>query len=658
MMSSFNVGVFISNWKRFWWVSALYTIFLFFIVPLRMIMETDMVQNEHIRDRLFRTLDITSAQSQPQLILLWLVPVIVSVLVFRYLQVGNVAAFMHSLPLTRKTLFISNVCSGLSLLILPIVINSGILIFLRYTTELDTVFTVVHILAWLGYSMLFILIMFAFATFVGMFTGSTAAQMVFNYILHLLPLGLYYLIEENLFRIIHGYSRAGLDEPTVLEKLPLTVMGYSEELNDLIVWYILVAILFLLAGYYVYKFRPIEVAGEIISFSIMKPVFKYGVTACSMLLGGAYFASISDGNNLVIIIGYIVTSLIGYAIAEMLIQKTYKVLNAYKGYLIYTVVVMLIFVGIQMDLTGFAGRVPDEQDIEGVYFAQGLYEYRQIQEDKLDPSEVSGYFQEGENISTMRDFHLQLIDLGHRTEGNYYYLVYVLQNGEHLIREYRIEEDKFGSDLRSVYESLEYKKGEFPILTQNSNEVNSITLGDERKPENQKEIQDQNEVNELIRALQKDIKDLKYEDLADRWRVRDYIYMTVRKGENETQRYGISNNYEQTINWLQEQGYYQEVVVTPQDLDMLVLEKDSVNISEGSDADIGENQIEIDNSDLIEEILEISGQGSHAQVSEFYMVSFYFSGEESPGFRDQIQIDDEMKESLSDELAEKLKRLE
>ena len=80
-----------------------------------------------------------------------------------------------------------------------------------------------------------------------------------------------------------------------------------------------------------------------------------------MLLGSAYFTSISAGGFVTVFFGYIFCSLLGYFIAEMLLQKSYKVLNAYKGYLVYIVVVSVAFTGIQADVTGFVGRVPVNQ---------------------------------------------------------------------------------------------------------------------------------------------------------------------------------------------------------------------------------------------------------------------------------------------------------
>ena len=76
---------------------------------------------------------------------------------------------------------------------------------------------------------------------------------------------------------------------------------------------------------YLYKKRKTESASEAIAFSKLRTIFKYGVTFCTMLFGGVYFSAVQSNSFIWMIFGYIIGAIIGYYIAEMVLQKTWRV---------------------------------------------------------------------------------------------------------------------------------------------------------------------------------------------------------------------------------------------------------------------------------------------------------------------------------------------
>ncbi|UMZ72486.1 DUF6449 domain-containing protein [Natranaerofaba carboxydovora] len=639
LYNSFNKGLITSNLKRFWWVSALYTILLFFALPLRLIMQLDVIHEEWVRRNIQGSLDLTLSQNQIQILLIFIVPVIVGVLVFRYLQQGYAASMIHSLPFTRKDIFFNQAFSGLVLIAFPIIFNGIFLLIFQATTSLGEIYSSSDVFSWAGYSLLFLLLMYNFSVFIGMFTGNSIAQLAFNYILHLLPLGVFILFQANITHILHGYSRSSLNEPSFLENIPFAAITSSKDLNELIIWYLIFTTIFFIGSYYSYKFRNIEVAGDVISFQVVKPIFKYGVTLCSMLLGGAYFTSISTGGFITVFFGYIFSSLLGYFIAEMLIQKSYKVSSAYKGYLVYIVIVLLAFTGIQADVIGFVGRVPEPEEVKSVYFGHGLHHFQDVK--KEQSKDFQNLYKEKENIDNIINLHKELIEEGKTDSGGYRHIIYTLEDGSHLIREYRIDDQRHASLLKPIYESMEYKINRYPMLEQDPAHINRIELRDTRAPDEKTLFLDDEETEEFATLLQEEIKGLSYEDLIDSGR--EYIYATITKPDGTPTRLSLKESYNSIFKWLEENNYYERFVVSPDDINYVVLENTRRS------PDLEQKQVEIRDPQVIEEILSLLRHQDEKSDGEYVFVGLY-QDERHPYFQDRLLIDDNISSELEDNL--------
>ena len=260
----------------------------------------------------------------------------------------SAAAALHSFPFTRGKLYANHLLSAFILILLPLLFNGILLAFLQITTPFSDFYTLGEVVSWAGKTLLLILPMFSFAVFVIMFTGNTMAALAFNYILHMLPLFLYEFLKGNL-RLL-GYDTILMHKPTFIDQLPIHLDSWKGtlkgdlDLNELFIWYFLCSILFLVGAYVAYLFRHLEATDKVVSFSFIKPVFKYGVTFCTMLLGAPYFGVIFSQSIPMLFLGYLITSLLGYTVAEMFIQQRYRLwLAAYKGYLLYVIVMLALF---------------------------------------------------------------------------------------------------------------------------------------------------------------------------------------------------------------------------------------------------------------------------------------------------------------------------
>ena len=460
-------GLITSNIKRFWWIGALYALTLFFIIPFQYMMYGANVQDEWQRSILETILNFFSGRNGLQMLMIATLPVALAALLFRYLMTSKETTMIHSLPYTRRCLYLTQLASGLVLFMAPILLIGIIMLLLKAFTSLGMYYSMGTLLQWMGLTTLFNTLFFSIAVFVGMFTGSTVAHIAFTYILHLLPVGVYMLLRENIGAWLYGFSVSNRYDP-FFDKLPWFVLfntpssrpPLSQE--DLIGYLIMTLLLFAAAGYF-YKKRKLEAAGDVISFTFFRPIFKYGLTTCGMLLGGLYFRSISGGSLAVSLVGYLLSSLLAYGISEILMQKSFRVWHTYKGYLKYAAVVCLLLVSIQLDVFGYVSRMPEADEVKKVYF--GYHTHIWTNEDPAtDPGykgiyhEANTFFRDPENIKNIMALHTQLIKQPRqKVSGPRPYIVYILKNGKYQVRQYTINEKQYAAFLKPIYESMEYK---------------------------------------------------------------------------------------------------------------------------------------------------------------------------------------------------------
>lgn len=626
--SLFSKGVLSGDLKRFWWVGALYALALLLLLPFDHMMKNIPLDNKWAGEMLRNTLNLFSGAAGLQILLLLTVPVALAVLLFQYLHNGRATAVLHSLPLDRKNLFLSHIAAGLVLLLMPVLVTGLVLLALNATTHLKLYYTPLDILRWMGLTALFDTLTFSIGVSVGMFTGNAVAQIIFTYILQALPSGLYALLYENLRYLVYGYSvinRTG----ALRYNFPLMLFAGGTR-GDLftagtVTVYLLATAFFLAVALFVYRLRPAEAAGEVVAFPVLRPVFKYGVTACAMLLAGAYFAAAYRGAFSVIALGYVLGSLVGYLTAEALLQKSLKIWSSYRGYLGYAAVVAVLLLGIATDVTGYVHRVPEPEKVEKVYFGTSIGPWIDLEETGGTRDRNAGYerggsfFEDRSNIEKIVLLHRQLLKLPRPTEGIDHYIVYVLENGTRLARRYSFDERDYASLLKPVYESLEYKQTRFPVVGQNPDEIKMIEIGDHRTPKRPVILAGRAEIGEFAGWLKQDVLNATFEELIAGQE--EYLYADIVDITEWRVHYIIRPDYRSVIGWLKEKGYYEQIALLPEEVEYAVLEY--LEPSKAPDAGTVPKRIEIRDRRLIEELLDVSGPEEKSGPGENVDVTFY-----------------------------------
>ncbi len=367
--SHFNKGIFKNNIQRFWLIPFSYTLclFIFFVDYLLRIDWATKTANPE----LLATLGDRIVNSRELLLFFGFFPLAAALAVFFYMYFPKNTAMIHSLPLTRSTLFVTNYLSGLFLVTIPIVINGIFLI----AVELIAGFPILsYTFKWLGISLIMTFLLYGLAVFAGMFTGQITTQAIFFYIFNFLAVFFERIFVIIFHSFVFGYTDKYVINPThsaafsPLYYINSLYRSFQMNKGDItaLIGYVIAGVIFFVSSYFLYNKRQMEIATDVISFSFVKPIFKYSVAFCSAGLFGTLILSFfsTSPNLIAYIIAFLFGGFIGYFSAEMLIRKTFKVFKSYKGFIGFALVLSLLLCSIEFDLYGYERRIPLDNKVE------------------------------------------------------------------------------------------------------------------------------------------------------------------------------------------------------------------------------------------------------------------------------------------------------
>ena len=358
------------------WIPIIYFLGLLFALPLDIFSryENDLRAN-------FQPLPVESLFQytlQIQVGLLIIIPVIMAIFLFRFLHVKSAAEMMHSLPLKREKIFYHYTLSGIVSLIIPVVLTTLIVLLMYQVVDLHAYFGMREIFIWAGTTILLNLVLFTAGVFVAMMTGSSVIQALLTYVLLIFPAGFVVLFVSNLHFLWFGYPMDYYLNSNIEKMSPLTFIALLDERvmdGKILAVYVVASIILYGCSLFFYKKRRIESASDAIAFPKLRSVFIYGTTFCFTMLGGVYFAAIIESNRIGwLVFGYIIGAVIGYYVAEMVLQKTWRVFRKFKGLLIYGASMAVLLLGVQV-LDLYENYVPEEDEIQQVFITDSSYAF-------------------------------------------------------------------------------------------------------------------------------------------------------------------------------------------------------------------------------------------------------------------------------------------
>ena len=620
-ISFFNSGILFNDLKRFSWIWVSYLAALIFMVPLEILMNIDRFYRDMTPGSSFDPvrdynpiIDLFRFESGDKL-LMYAVPVITAIFLFRYMQSKDSGDMYHSLPVKRSTLFNSKIILGILFLTVPLLITGAMCIAMRHTLGIYEFYSINAVLNWMNINILMNIIIFMGSVFFGMITGSSITQGVLTYIFLFIPVGLSALLSFNMMIFVNGFNADYYISDRIIKFSPLTKIAdlssssshFLISMNEIIIYIILCA-LFYLGALLIYRIRNIESYTQIISFRLLEPIFIYGVTFCTMLLGGAYFYERTSSRPWTIF-GYTAIALLGYLISLMLIKKSFYIFKSQnmRGFVAFAGAMAVIAGLIHVDVTGFESRIPDTSNIKRVYFARGVHYYLDA---KGTPEESRYFFTENANIERISALHREVISDSEISnpfspKGEDYEsinFIYELENGSKLVRCYDIPKEKYYAYFKSIYESFEYKKMNYDVFTVDISKIKEIEISPNDGGLKGVSLISPEEISAFVALAKKDITESSYEQLENKLGCSSYVDIS-KSGSHDRKVYyrgfSITPEFKNVRSWLDKKGYTEKAILTPSNIKYIVVEErkgDSYSIDENESI----KRLEINEPDKIQ----------------------------------------------------------
>lgn len=532
----FSTALLWVNFKRFIWLPLLNLLCLLLFLPF-IILGSGPDQAQRILEN---TAQLQSwggsnwfeqlCYSNPLLPLMLIAAALLwAALLYSYLNEGKAVTMFHSLPFSRTQLYWNLNLAGAVGLLLPVLITSTCCLMLRYFGNIGILYSAGDVLRWaLGYYIMELMI-FASAVFTGMFTGMPLVQPILTLILHGLPAALYGLTALGLHEGIYGFPNFA-DRMDWLEYLPIIKMFDLRSENYALMYLLIMTLLaaaFLWAGLVVYRRRPLERTGDIMVFQALNPIFKYGVTYCACLSGAIMTAALI--NETLDWWMLLLWAIVGYCLAEMLIQKSIRILKAWPGLLASCLIVLAMVAGVRMDVTGYQRRLPHADQVAAVIVNGGEEKYAglqaleklRFQNGRIRPQLVNLIdpklcFQEEKSIEALLQIHGQLISRRSKEAMETYRnneLTYVMKDGSIIRRQYNVSLTDYPLQAKTLYESEEYQSNRQSIRFASAEDLLWLKLGNGGRQGAEVEVIGTQDIDGLLDAVRKDMEEETFESM-------------------------------------------------------------------------------------------------------------------------------------------------
>ncbi len=328
--------------------------------------------------------------------------------VWNYLYNARSVGLMHTLPIRREGLFLTNLLSGLTMMAIPYAVTGVLTVLVTMLSgSFEPVGVLVTVLGVAGESVFF----FGLATFCAFIVGNVfmlpALYALFNFLAVLTDFTVNLLAQGFCFGIYSSYSgtvewlspvvylmQHVSGDGTYEQKWVTDIRGQqylTSVLTDvrlaggwLIAVYAAVGVVLMVLAWLMYRRRRSESAGDVVAVGWMKPVFRYGWAAFSAILGGRllyalFWESFQDSQYftlLPMILCMIVGGAVGYYAASMLLAKTPRVFKStWKGMAAVALGCIALCCAMKYDVLGVERRVPALDGIKTlqIYAADSNY---------------------------------------------------------------------------------------------------------------------------------------------------------------------------------------------------------------------------------------------------------------------------------------------
>ncbi|TRZ38116.1 hypothetical protein CEQ21_22150 [Niallia circulans] len=627
------------------WLGIISFLALFFAVPMHLILMDKKDYRRWERDQVYS--EIFDINILVQAGIMIIIPLLLGIFLFRYIQSKAYSDLIHSLPVSRSFLFHFFTWNGFFVLIVPIILNAIIIMAAYWIIDLHQFISFAKIFSWIGIFTIFTAIVYFTCIFVGMLTGLSITQGVFSVLLLLFPAGIIYMVFYNFSSYVHGFpvDKYISDKLIYLSPILAPVIIYSDySAVKVFTSYIVVCAILYIAAMLLYKKRNTETVYQTLTVSNLGGLFKYTVTICFMLLFGLYFQLINQGLPYHLF-GLLIGSFIGYLVGEMFLMKSWRVFNRLKGYLFFLLAGIIVAVVAPFLNSKYEEFVPEVEDIKSV---------RIEQHNNYTNDTIMGLTSE-ENKTLVTLMHKELIKTDTTYDQDYYNdrinltVVYELKNRK-VTRSYSIKKDVSDKLLKPIYETKEFRQKLYNLDTQD--DISKVKVD---MPNGQTlKLTDKKELNNFLTVLMGDKRNESFGGMTNLYELSASVAVERKDGTSDYFNSYITVNNEKTINWLQIRGFQNLFTMDSQYVDKMYIVKSE---------EVGDNYSDLYSIEEIES--KISKFESKAEVESKeqqsdILAKFVYPNQKymvfvKPKYQDEVTVNFISEDDLPDSIKQKLK---
>jgi hypothetical protein len=511
-----------------------------------------------------------------------LIPLLSAIMSLRYLQAPGSVSVMHSLPLTRPMLLMSQFLSGLAICWLPLIITCAASILAKKpafvshaTIDIESWSKVVssgYIIT--QYALMLLQTALAYSIFIlaGIAASNTPMHIISCFAFAGLPSALGLLANVFCSRFLFGYFET--ERVINFISIPAVPIYFSFEVGNppfpVVIGYIVATFALLACAMALYDKRPLEKAGDSVAFGFM----EVGICIFFSLMGATLFAFLLESiyvvNDAYFFVGMAAGGFASFFAARMIVKKTTRVWNkeSFLQFGVYAAIAFLLVTGLKTDAFGFERRVPKANEVESV----------NIELEYILGSSIANFtnrpyvFKNKDAVSAVISMHERIVanrglQRQARTQNNVLSVTYDMANGRQLSRRWlatlRFHTDDAG--LAALLETDEFKaQNRFDenlavrdLTFLSASTLDSCTV---QKSEHAK----------FIAALNADLDAQTSAQMVNESIPQFWAQVLI---DNQFARVGVSSNFQNTINLLKEQGYYDGLVQWKSNIKKISIQK-------------------------------------------------------------------------------------
>ena len=466
-ISFFNKTIFLKNVTLYWPIWGIYTLISVIMQPGLVWLFNNMsyFSNGYSDEMQFRDL-MGTLGFYGYTILIAFGALFAGMALYSYMYNNKSANMIHSLPVDRTQLYGTALISGWAFLIVPLFV----------TALLTTLLCIIYTIPGIGYVWLWFVnatalafIAFSIVSICALFTGHIVVLPMYVFAVNVISWVVYFLINAVVTTFGFGVTELGDNAERMAGVFcPIQcfsdnlvwsydysdtgkIIGASLEGTGYVWMYLILAVVFYVSAYIIYRKRKIEQAGDFLTVNWVKPIFRGVIAVLGAIYGAMIVREILLDTRLgcgmpLFVCMMIVIGAIFYFAADMFIKKSFHVFKKrnWLGCAISSVVVLAAFFGMYGLAEQYEKVEPKLEDLDYAEICLG-YEIALYGEDAAVILDIQ------KDILEKADYIESQVEAGNR----YYSMVrfrFQPKDGAWIIRRYPLSMDD--ENLKAIYDKI------------------------------------------------------------------------------------------------------------------------------------------------------------------------------------------------------------